>query len=149
MEKQLAEYILKYVNRPQNFSVGDIVRVHYKIIESGDKERIQIYQGTVIAIQNKALGKSITVRKISYNIGVERIFPLYAPTIDKIEKVRSNYVRRAKLYYLRHKSSKASRLKEIKRSPEPDLFYDKAMAYQKQMTPKAETVEVTEPNPTP
>src|SRR5262245_27564265 len=86
------------VNRPVDFSVGDTVKVHYKIKE-GAKERIQVYEGLVIAIQNQGSGKTFTVRRVSFDVGVERIFPLYAPTVDKVEKVRSSKVRRAKLYY--------------------------------------------------
>jgi large subunit ribosomal protein L19 len=116
------------VNRPVDFSVGDTVKVHYKIKE-GQKERIQIYEGLVIAIQNQGAGKTFTVRRVSFDVGVERIFPLYAPTIDKIEKVRSSKVRRAKLYYLRDKSGKDSRLKEIVRKPVKDPLFAKAQAY--------------------
>ncbi|HMY12191.1 MAG TPA: 50S ribosomal protein L19, partial [Turneriella sp.] len=87
------------VNRPVDFSVGDTVRVHYKIKE-GQKERIQVYEGLVIAIQNQGSGKTFTVRRVSFDVGVERIFPLYAPTVDKVEKIRSSKVRRSKLYYL-------------------------------------------------
>lgn len=116
------------VNRPVDFSVGDTVRVHYKIKE-GQKERIQIYEGLVIAIQNQGAGKTFTVRRVSFDVGVERIFPLYAPTIDKVEKVRSSKVRRAKLYYLRDKSGKDSRLKEIVRKPVKDPLFTKAQAY--------------------
>ena len=91
---------------------GDTVKVHVKIKE-GDKERIQIFEGNVIAINNSGPGKSITVRKISFGgQGVERIFPLSAPVVDKFEIVRKNRVRRAKLYHLRHLSGKAARLKE-------------------------------------
>ncbi len=94
-----------------NFGIGDTVKVHYKIIESG-KERIQVYEGTVISITNKENTKSFTVRRISYDVGVERIFPLYSPKISKIELVRKGKVRRAKLFYLRKKSGKSSRIKE-------------------------------------
>jgi large subunit ribosomal protein L19 len=93
------------------FRPGDTVRVHVKIKE-GDKERLQAFEGTVIARKNSGLGQTITVRKISFGHGVERIFPLSAPVIDHIDVVRTGKVRRAKLYYLRGLRGKAARLKE-------------------------------------
>jgi len=103
-------------NEPKNelnFEIGDTVKVHYKIIESG-KERIQVYEGIVISIANKSHSKTFTVRRISYDIGVERIFPLHSPRIAKIELVRKGSVRRAKLFYLREKKGKSGRIKERK-----------------------------------
>ena len=94
-----------------SFRPGDTVRVHVKIKE-GDKERLQAFEGTVIARKNTGLGQSITVRKISFGHGVERIFPLHARVIDHIDVVRTGKVRRAKLYYLRGLKGKAARLKE-------------------------------------
>ena len=91
--------------------IGDTLKVHVKIKE-GDKERIQIYEGTFIARNNTGISETITVRKLSFGTGVERIFPLHAPVIDKIEVVRSGQVRRAKLYFLRGLRGKAARLKE-------------------------------------
>lgn len=91
--------------------IGDTIKVHVKIRE-GEKERIQIYEGTLIARKNKGISQTITVRKISFGVGVERIFPVNAPVIDKIDVVRSGAVRRAKLYYLRGLKGKAARLKE-------------------------------------
>lgn len=99
--------------RKLNFSVGDTVKVYYKIVESG-KERTQIYEGVVISIANKMNDKSFNVRRVSYDIGVERIFPLYSPKISKIELVRKGSVRRSKLYYLREKSGKTARIKELR-----------------------------------
>jgi len=93
------------------FGSGDTLRVHVKIKE-GDKERIQVFQGTVISRRGSGTGASFTVRKISSGIGVERIFPLHSPNIDKIEKVRSGSVRRKKLYYLRGLTGKSARIKE-------------------------------------
>jgi large subunit ribosomal protein L19 len=93
------------------FRPGDTIRVHVKIKE-GDKERIQAFEGTVIAHKNDGLGESITVRKISFGQGVERIFPVHAPVIDHIDIVRTGRVRRAKLYYLRGLKGKAARLRE-------------------------------------
>lgn len=103
-------------NEPKNelnFEIGDTVKVHYKIIESG-KERIQVYEGVVISIANKSHSKTFTVRRISYDIGVERIFPLHSPRIAKIELSRKGSVRRAKLFYLRDKKGKSGRIKERK-----------------------------------
>lgn len=93
-----------------DFKVGDTVRVHAKIIE-GDKERIQVFEGAVISRANGVNRATFTVRKISYGVGVERIFPLHSPRIDKIEVVTRGKVRRAKLYYLRELSGKAARIK--------------------------------------
>ncbi len=90
---------------------GDTVRVHVRIRE-GEKERLQAFEGTLIARHNVGLGATITVRKISFGQGVERIFPLHGPVIDRIELVRTGKVRRAKLYYLRGLKGKAARLKE-------------------------------------
>jgi large subunit ribosomal protein L19 len=90
---------------------GDTIRVHVKIKE-GDKERLQAFEGTLIARHNQGLTETITVRKISFGHGVERIFPLHSPVIDHIDRVRTGHVRRAKLYYLRDLRGKAARLKE-------------------------------------
>ncbi|MBR1602861.1 MAG: 50S ribosomal protein L19 [Synergistaceae bacterium] len=93
------------------FRPGDTLRVHVKIKE-GTRERIQVFEGIVIARQHGGLDETFTVRKISNGIGVERIFPLHCPSIDKIEVQRLGKVRRAKLYYLRKLSGKAARIKE-------------------------------------
>lgn len=93
------------------FRIGDTIRVHVRIKE-GDKERLQAFEGTVIARKNSGMGESITVRKVSFGQGVERIFPLNARLIDHIDFVRTGKVRRAKLYYLRKLKGKAARLKE-------------------------------------
>jgi large subunit ribosomal protein L19 len=93
------------------FRPGDTVRVHVKIKE-GDKERLQAFEGVAIARKNTGMGETITVRKVSFGQGVERIFPLQAKIIDKIEVVRTGQVRRAKLYYLRGLKGKAARLRE-------------------------------------
>jgi len=94
-----------------DFKAGDTVRVHVKIVE-GDKERTQIFQGVVISKRKGGTRATFTVRKVSYGIGVERIFPLYSPRIEKIEVVSRGKVRRAKLYYLRKLRGKAARIKE-------------------------------------
>ena len=92
------------------FRPGDTIRVHVKIKE-GDKERLQAFEGTVIARNNTGLGETITVRKVSFGQGVERIFPVHAQVIDHIDVVRTGRVRRAKLYYLRGLKGKAARLR--------------------------------------
>jgi large subunit ribosomal protein L19 len=90
---------------------GDTVKVSNKVVE-GDRERIQVFQGVVIKLRKGGAGANFTVRRVAYGIGVERTFPLYSPLIEKVEIVRHGKVRRAKLYYLRGLSAKASRIKE-------------------------------------
>jgi len=99
------------------FRSGDTVRVHV-IIKEGDKERIQVFEGTVIGQRRARNHSTFTVRKISFGQGVERIFPLHSPTIAKVEVVRSSRVRRAKLYYLRKLRGKAARLREVRAEQE-------------------------------
>lgn len=94
-----------------DFAPGDTVRVHVRIKE-GDKERIQVFEGIVIARKHGGLRETFTVRKISFGVGVERIFPLHSPVIERIEVVRRGDVRRAKLYYLRKLKGKAARIRE-------------------------------------
>lgn len=96
-----------------DFNSGDTIKIYYKIQEAG-KERIQIFEGVVIAFSGKGISKTMTVRRISYDIGVERIFPIYSPKIDKIEIMRKGFVRRAKLYYLRTKTGKKAKIREAK-----------------------------------
>jgi large subunit ribosomal protein L19 len=97
------------------FKAGDTVNVHVKIRE-GNKERIQQYQGTVIQVKNSGTnGETFSVRKVSNGVGVERIFPVLSPNIDKIEVLRQGVVRRARIYYLRGKAGKAARIKEKKK----------------------------------
>ncbi|EGD31627.1 acetylglutamate kinase [Streptococcus sanguinis SK115] len=96
------------------FRPGDTVRVHAKVVE-GTRERIQIFEGVVIARKGAGISETYTVRKISNGIGVERTFPIHTPRVDKIEVVRYGKVRRAKLYYLRALQGKAARIKEIRR----------------------------------
>ncbi len=94
------------------FKVGDTIKVHFKIVE-GKTERVQVYEGTVIAMQNSGLRKTFTVRKISFGVGVERVFPFHSPRIEKVELVRPGRVRRSKLYYLRDRVGKAAKVKEL------------------------------------
>ena len=97
-----------------NFRVGDTIRVHTKVVE-GDKERIQVYEGVLIGRQGSGARELIRVRKLSYGVGVERLFPTHSPMIDKIEIAKQGKVRRAKLYFLRELRGKAARIKEKER----------------------------------
>jgi len=101
-----------------DFQPGDTVRVNVRVTE-GNRERVQAYEGVCIARRNRGLNSAFTVRKISYGEGVERVFPLYSPTIDSIQVVRHGKVRRAKLYYLRGRRGKAARIAErrVERAP--------------------------------
>lgn len=96
-----------------DFRPGDTVKVHTKVVE-GDSERIQIFDGTVISRRGSGISETFIVRKVSYGVGVERVFPIHSPRIDRIELVKSGKVRRAKIYYLRGLSGKAARLAELK-----------------------------------
>jgi len=102
-------------NMPQqeapSVTVGDTVRVHLKVKE-GNRERIQVFEGTVIAKKHGGINETFTVRRISYGVGVEKVFPLYSPIIQKVETIRRGKVRRAKLYYLRDRVGKAAKVKE-------------------------------------
>jgi large subunit ribosomal protein L19 len=95
------------------FDIGDTVKVHV-IIKEGDKERIQIFKGDVISKRGSGLGASFTVRKVSFGVGVERIFPLHAKSVKRVEIVKKGKVRRAKLYYLRDLKGKAAKLREVR-----------------------------------
>ena len=95
-----------------SFNVGDTVKVSFKVIE-GTRERIQIFEGTVIAKRHGGISETFTVRRLSFGIGVERTFPLHSPKIAKVDVVRKGKVRRAKLYYLRGRTGKAAKVKEV------------------------------------
>jgi large subunit ribosomal protein L19 len=95
-----------------NYKVGDTVKVYFKIVE-GKTERVQIYEGLVIAMKNAGIGATFMVRKISYGVGVERVFPVNSPRIEKVEVVRAGKVRRAKLYYIREKIGKKAKVKVL------------------------------------
>lgn len=112
--------LIKAVEAPQlreltPFHIGDTVRVYFKIVE-GKTERVQAYEGTVIAFKHGGLRSTFTVRKIAFGVGVERVFPLHSPRIEKVEVVRPGKVRRAKLYYLRLRQGKAAKVKALIRS---------------------------------
>ena len=104
---------------------GDTVRVSAKVVE-GDKERTQVFRGVVVRIRRGGVGSSLTVRRVTYGVGVERTFPLYSPRLEKVEVVRHGKTRRAKLYYLRELSAKASRLKEKRVEREEKAELEKA-----------------------
>ncbi|MBO7395928.1 MAG: 50S ribosomal protein L19 [Ruminococcus sp.] len=93
------------------FEIGDTIKVHVKIKE-GDKSRIQVFEGTVIAKKHGGISETFTVRRVAHGCGIERVFPLHSPVVDKVEIVRSGKVRRAKLYYLRDRVGKAAKVKE-------------------------------------
>ncbi len=102
----------------ETFSIGDTVKVYFKIVE-GTTERVQIFEGVVIAKNNSGIRKTFTVRKISYGVGVERVFPLHSPRVESVEVVRRGRVRRAKLYYLRDRIGKAAKVRELIRRKQP------------------------------
>jgi len=97
------------------FGPGDEVKVHVRVVESG-KERIQVFQGNIIAIQGSGIGESYTVRKLSYGVGVERTFPVHSPAVAKVELMHRGEVRRAKLYFLRERTGKAAKIREKRES---------------------------------
>ncbi len=107
--KKIAQESLK--NELPKFNVGDTVKVHVKIKEGG-KERIQMFEGVVIAFRGSEVSKTFTVRRVSYGIGVERVFPIHSPNVADVQVVRKGKVRRSKLYYLRDRVGKAAKVKE-------------------------------------
>lgn len=107
--KMISQDSLK--NEIPQFSVGDTVKVSVNIRE-GERERIQMFEGTVIARKGSGISETFTVRRVSYGVGVERVFPLHSPNVQKVEVVRQGRVRRAKLYYLRNRVGKAAKVKE-------------------------------------
>ncbi len=109
--QELSERQKKEAGKIPKFNVGDTVKVHFRIVE-GDKERIQIFEGVVIARKKKeSPNATFTVRRVVFNEGVERVFPLHSPRVEKVEVVRAGHTRRAKLYYLRDRVGKAARVK--------------------------------------
>ncbi|HOV13699.1 MAG TPA: 50S ribosomal protein L19 [Spirochaetota bacterium] len=101
----------EYLNRKLGFTIGDLVKVHFKIVE-GDKERIQNYEGYVIGIKGNGISTTVKVRKNSFGVGVERTFLIYSPRVEQIELIRKGRVRRAKLYYLRDRKGKSAMITE-------------------------------------
>ncbi len=118
------------------FAPGDTVKVSVKIVE-GEKGRTQLFQGVVIKVRHSGVGSSFTVRRVAYGVGVERTFPLYSPLTERVEVVRHGKVRRAKLYYLRGLSAKASRIKEKRLSPQ-ELEREREEARRLKQAPKLE-----------
>ena len=128
-----------------NFRPGDELKVHVRVIE-GSKSRIQIFQGLVIARQGSGVRETFTVRKISYGVGVERIFPVHAPVIEKIEVVRKGEVRRAKLFYLRDLRGKAAKIRERRGADDLEVLYSTSTTNPvEEVVPVAEVVEVVAP----
>ena len=126
-----------------NFRPGDELKVHVRVIE-GNKSRIQVFQGLVIARQGSGIRETFTVRKISYGVGVERIFPVHAPVIEKIELVRKGEVRRAKLYYLRDLRGKAAKIRERRGADDLETLYAAAPAVVAEETVAPAVIETPE-----
>ena len=122
LRKEEADRLLAARKIPE-FRPGDTVRVHVRVVE-GEKERLQAFQGVVVSRKGSGTREMFTVRKISSGIGVERIFPLHAPVVDRIEVLRRGRVRRAKLYYLRQLRGKAARIEERRDEPRPQKAQD-------------------------
>jgi len=123
-----------------NFRSGDEVKVHVRVVE-GNKSRIQVFQGIVIARQGSGVRETFTVRKLSYGVGVERIFPIHAPVIEKVELVRKGEVRRAKLYYLRDLRGKAAKIRERRAAGDLETIYSADSEVAEVITPSATQVE--------
>lgn len=109
---KIIESQLGMKNEKFNFRTGDTIKVFTKVVE-GDSERVQVFDGVLLGRKGSGISESFTVRKISYGVGVERVFPIHSPRIDKIELVKTGKVRRAKIYYLRELSGKSARLEEV------------------------------------
>ncbi|OGS06774.1 MAG: 50S ribosomal protein L19 [Elusimicrobia bacterium RIFOXYA12_FULL_51_18] len=109
---KIIEAQLGMKNEKFNFRTGDTIKVFTKVVE-GDSERVQVFDGVLLGRKGSGISESFTVRKISYGVGVERVFPVHSPRIDKIELVKTGKVRRAKIYYLRELSGKSARLEEV------------------------------------
>jgi len=126
LEKEQIDKLLEARGVPE-FSPGDTLKVHLKVVE-GQRSRIQVFEGVVIARRNAGVNSSFTVRKISFGEGVERVFPLYAPTIDRIEVVRRGKVRRAKLYYLRGRRGRSARIVEDGTATQKALSHEREVS---------------------
>jgi large subunit ribosomal protein L19 len=127
-----------------NFRPGDELKVHVRVIE-GNKSRVQIFQGLVIARRGSGIRETFTVRKISYGVGVERVFPVHAPVIEKIELVRKGEVRRSKLYYLRDLRGKAAKIRERRGGEDLETIYAEAPAAAEKVESVVETPVVETP----
>ena len=123
-----------------NFRPGDELKVHVRVIE-GNKSRVQVFQGLVIARRGSGIRETFTIRKISYGVGVERVFPVHAPVIEKIELVRKGEVRRAKLYYLRDLRGKAAKIRERRGGEELEAIYAEAAPATEAPTAEAPVAE--------
>ena len=121
--EEIAKAVAKSTGEIPTFRAGDTLRVGVRVVE-GERTRVQAYEGVCIARSNKGIGSNFTVRKISFGEGVERVFPLYSPSLDSIEVIRRGAVRRAKLYYLRGRRGKSARIAE-RRDPRPPKGSDK------------------------
>jgi len=120
MVQELSKAQMKDAENIPKFNIGDTVRVHVRIVE-GEKERVQVYEGVVIGRKGgESPNATFTVRRVVFNEGVERVFPLHSPRVEKVEVTREGQVRRAKLYYLRQRSGKAARVKAKQRSTKAD-----------------------------
>jgi ribosomal protein L19 len=128
-----------------NFRPGDELKVHVRVIE-GNKSRVQIFQGLVIARRGSGIRETFTVRKISYGVGVERVFPVHAPVIEKIELVRKGEVRRSKLYYLRDLRGKAAKIRERRGGEDLETIYAEAPAAVEKVESVVEAPVVETPN---
>jgi len=130
-----------------NFRPGDELKVHVRVIE-GNKSRVQVFQGLVIARRGSGIRETFTIRKISYGVGVERVFPVHAPVIEKIELVRKGEVRRAKLYYLRDLRGKAAKIRERRGGEDLETIYSEATPVEAPATePEVQVAEETSEKP--
>ncbi|WP_041795184.1 50S ribosomal protein L19 [Pararhodospirillum photometricum] len=136
LEREQISKLLEKRGVPE-FSPGDTLKIHVKVVE-GNRERVQAYEGVCIARRNAGLNSSFTVRKISFGEGVERVFPLYAPTIDRIEVVRRGKVRRAKLYYLRDLRGRAARIVEDTNATQRALAAERDITQVRKQTAKTD-----------
>ena len=144
-EKQSIDQLTSKKRIPA-FRPGDTIKVTLKIIE-GDKSRLQAYEGVCIARKNNLLNSKFTVRKMSHGEGVERVFPLFSPNIDKIEVIRKGDVRRSKLYYLRDRTGKKARISDRDRGQEADQYELEEVIEKKETPSKADEVETAEETP--
>jgi ribosomal protein L19 len=131
-----------------NFRPGDELKVHVRVIE-GNKSRIQVFQGLVISRKGSGIRETFTVRKISYGVGVERVFPVHAPVIEKIELVRKGEVRRSKLYYLRDLRGKAAKIRERRGGTDLETIYSESPSESLNTEAKIEPTAVTDINESP